>query len=293
MNFDYRIYYPILDSYGGPALLVLFGLLLFCEFKWSLRKSVQPAFERLLKNIGVAIPTMVAMRLALIPAAMAASAYSERHGFGLLYLVQLPAWLQAMLGFVLLDYLLYIWHVLSHRIPLFWRFHNVHHTDLDLTVSTGFRFHFGEMLLSGIFRTMGVLLLGVTPVVTLIYEVLFEAFVAFQHSNWRLPFRLEQALSAVFVTPRMHGIHHSIVRNETDSNFSNMFNIWDRLHNTLRLNVPQDGITIGVAGYQDESELTLMSLLTMPFRRQHDYWKQTDKLNNQRELTGSKSLLVP
>src|SRR5439155_20729545 len=130
--------------------------------------------------------------------------------------------------------------------------------------------------LSGIFRAGAVLLIGAGPGTVLAYEVIFEASVAFHHSNWRLPYRLERAISWVMVTPRMHGIHHSVVRRETNSNYSNLLNVWDRLHRTIRLNVPQDQITIRVPGYRDEYDLTVWGLLMLPFRRQKEYWRTTD-----------------
>ena len=112
------------------------------------------------------------------------------------------------------------------------------------------------------------MLFGAGPVAVLVYEVVFEGSVAFQHSKWRLPYRLERMMTWAIITPRMHGIHHSIVADEANSNFTNLFNIWDRLHGTLRLNVPQGEIMIGVPAYRGEHELTFVPLLLMPFRRQ-------------------------
>jgi sterol desaturase/sphingolipid hydroxylase (fatty acid hydroxylase superfamily) len=289
----YQVFHPILDVYGGPLLLALFAFLLFAEYRWSLRRWVKGFLRRLLTNVGVAVPTFLIMRLALIPALVAAGYWVHQHQFGLLYLLPLPAWLHAALAFLLLDYSLYVWHVLSHKVPLLWRFHNVHHTDLDLGVSTAIRFHFGEMFLSGIFRAAAVLLIGAGPVIVLMYEVVFEASVAFHHSNWRLPLWLERPLSWLFVTPRMHGIHHSIVHRETDSNWSNLFNIWDRLHRTIRLDVSQDQITIGVPGYHDGHELSVIGLLTMPFRRQREYWRSPDGTSPDRPEQGSTDILQP
>lgn len=301
---DYRVFYPILDIYGLPLLLALFVFLLFAEYRWSLRRWAQGIFRRLFTNVGVAIPTFLVMRLALIPAVVGAGFLAQEWEFGLLYLLPLPEWLHAVLAFLLLDYSLYLWHVLSHKVPLLWRFHNVHHTDLDLGVSTAIRFHFGEMFLSGIFRAAAVLLIGAGPVVVLVYEVAFEASVAFHHSNWRLPFWLERPLNWVIVTPRMHGIHHSIVRRETDSNYSNMFNLWDRIHRTIRLNVRQDEITIGVPGYHPDHhpghhdhpnghDLTVFGLLAMPFRRQRDYWTLPDGTHPERQESGNRDRLAP
>jgi sterol desaturase/sphingolipid hydroxylase (fatty acid hydroxylase superfamily) len=289
----YQVFYPLLDIYGLPILLGLFGFLLFAEWKWSLRRWAQGIARRLLTNAGVALPTLLAMRLALVPGVVAAAYWAQASEFGLLHLAPLPGWLHAMLAFLLLDYSLYLWHVLSHKVPFLWRFHNVHHTDLDLGVSTALRFHFGEMLMSAVFRAAAVMLIGAGPFVVLAYELVFEASVAFHHSNWRLPHRLERALSWFIVTPRMHGIHHSIVHRETDSNYSNMFNVWDRIHRTIRLNVRQDEITVGVPGYQDGRDLTIFGLLTMPFRKQRHYWKLPDGTEPTREEVGSRDRLAP
>lgn len=289
---EYQVFYPTLD-YTAPLLFALVAFLLFAEYKWPLRRQVTGYFRRLLTNIGVAVPTMVATRLALIPAIVAAGYWAQQHGFGLLHLLPLPKWLHAIMAFLLLGYSLYIWHVLAHKVPLIWRFHNVHHIDLDLTVSTAIRFHIAEILLSAIFRAAAVLLLGAGPVVVLVYEVVFEASVAFHHSNCRLPFWLERPLSSVIVTPRMHGIHHSIIHRETDLNYSNIFNIWDRIHRSIRLNIQQDEITVGVPGYRDARDLTVSRLLALPFQRQHEYWKLPDGTEPDRADRGERDRLSP
>lgn len=270
---EYQVFYPILDAYGGPILVALFVALAALQYRWPLRRWVHRFWPRFMTNAGLAGPTFLVLRLGLIPAEVAVAYWAQQHGFGLLNLLSLPGWVEGMVAILMLDYVLYVWHWLNHQIPLLWRFHNVHHTDLDLGVSTAFRFHFVEMLLSGVFRLGGVLVIGAGPVVVLIYEVVFEASVAFHHSNWRLPYRLERVLSWLIVTPRMHGIHHSIVQRETNSNYSNLLNVWDRIHRTIRLNVRQDDVVIGVAGYQDaDHDHTLVGLLTLPFRRQKEYW---------------------
>lgn len=289
---DYQVFYPILDLYGGPILAVLFFMLLVLQYKQPLRRWVKKLRQRYLINAGVAIPTFAVLRFILIPAEVAVAYWSSQHEFGLLYLFPLSPWLQGVLAFLLLDYVLYIWHWLNHKITFLWRFHNVHHIDLDLGVTTAFRFHFGEMLMSAFFRTAGVLLIGAGPVAVLVYEVAFEASVAFHHSNWRLPFNLEKVLSWIIVTPRMHGIHHSIVQRETNSNYSNLLTIWDRLHRTIRLNIHQDEITIGVPGYQeDDDDQTVKGLLTLPFRRQKEYWKLPDGTRPNRKDEGDRDRL--
>ena len=163
----------------------------------------------------------------------------------------------------------------NHMVPIFWRFHNVHHTDLDLDVSTAARFHFGEMIFSIGFLSLAVMIFGIAPLMLVVFFMTFEGATLFHHSNWRLPIKLERILNLIIVTPRMHGIHHSIVQRETNSNWGTIFCWWDKLHRTLRRDVPQDAVTIGVAAYRDEHELTLGKLLALPFRQQRA-WRLPD-----------------
>jgi sterol desaturase/sphingolipid hydroxylase (fatty acid hydroxylase superfamily) len=186
--------------------------------------------------------------------------------FGINYLYEGAGWIKFAVAFLLLDYsipgIFFCTKFLCWR-----RFHLVHHTDLDLNITTAFRFHFGELIGSVFYRDAFVLLSGARPIIVLLYEILFEAATQFHHSNWKLPFKLEKGLNKIIVTPRMHGIHHSQVRNETDSNYSVIFSFWDRLHSTARLNVAQDTIVIGVPTYQNAEELTPGYLLKLPFTK--------------------------
>ena len=185
--------------------------------------------------------------------------------------VALPRWASVSATFLLMDYAYWWWHWANHMIPFLWRFHNVHHTDLDMDVSTATRFHFFEMLFSTVFLSLAVLLFGVAPMTFAFFFVIFEAGTLFHHSNWRLPLWLERILNRVIVTPRMHGIHHSIVQRETNSNWGTLFCWWDKFHRTLRRDISQDDITIGVAAYRDEKELTVGHLLLLPFRKQRPW----------------------
>jgi len=138
-------------------------------------------------------------------------------------------------------------------------------------VSTAARFHFGEMLFSVGFLSLAVTLFGIAPIMLLVFFITFETATLFHHSNWRLPISVERILNLIVVTPRMHGIHHSIVQRETNSNWGTIFCWWDKLHRTLRRDVPQDAVTIGVAAYRDENELTLGRLFVLPFRKQREW----------------------
>lgn len=203
----------------GLAATVFFIL----ESKRQLRKRTRPKTERLVENGSVAAAALPALRLLLVPGMYAAAKLAHQKKFGLFNWLDLPQWMRYAAGFLLLDYTNYFWHVLLHKSDLLWRFHNVHHTDLDLDLSTAWRFHIGENFASVPYRSAAVALLGVPAPLVLFYEVIFEGCTAFHHSNTRLPLETERQLNLILVTPRMHGIHHSIVARETNSNFSVIF----------------------------------------------------------------------
>jgi sterol desaturase/sphingolipid hydroxylase (fatty acid hydroxylase superfamily) len=207
------------------------------------------------------------------PAALTLAAWTQTAGFGLLPRLPLPFWAQFLLGFLWLDATFYYWHRANHVYPLLWRFHNVHHVDPDLDVSTSFRFHFGETFYSTAFRVLQVSILGVAPETYLAYEIAFNLGTMFHHSNLALPVRLERLLNKALVTPRMHGLHHSVVGRETNSNYSVIFSWWDRLNRSLLLNVPQKEVVIGVPGYLLPQDNRVPALLLMPFRQQRPYWR--------------------
>ncbi|MEO6843608.1 MAG: sterol desaturase family protein [Ginsengibacter sp.] len=271
----------IFDTYGSAILVIIFIILFLLESKFQLRKRVQNRWERITINFLVSIPSFALLRLVFIPFMVWLAYKNEQWQFGLNYLYVAPAWLKALIAFLLLDYTNYLWHIVLHKMPLMWRFHLVHHTDLDLDITTSFRFHFGELIGSVFFRGASVILIGISPLMVLVYEIVFEASNQFQHSNMKIPFRFEKVLNKIFVTPRMHGIHHSIKKRETDSNFSIIFSFWDRLHKTIKLNVRQDDIVTGVAVYPDEKELTTGILLKLPFTRIREWKEDVEKSEEQ------------
>ena len=271
----------IFDSYGTPILIGLFIILFIVETKFQLRKRVQNRWKRVIINFIVSIPAFVLLRLLFIPAMIWLSVKNQQWQFGLNYLYYLPTWIEAVIAFILLDYSNYIWHILLHKLPFLWRFHLVHHTDLDLDITTAFRFHFGEMIGSVFFRGAAIILIGASPAIVLIYEIVFEAASQFHHSNIKLPFWLEKKLNTLIVTPRMHGIHHSMIKKETDSNYSIIFSFWDRIHKTVRLNINQNQIVTGVPAYADEKELTISNLLKMPFLKIRE-WKKSERVEEEK-----------
>jgi sterol desaturase/sphingolipid hydroxylase (fatty acid hydroxylase superfamily) len=258
------------------ALILIAVFLLVSERFAGLRRSSRPLLPRLLINAGVSTVAFAAGLWVVRPTALALLQWTSDTRFGVLHLMPLPPIVQFPVAFLLMDLTFYWWHVANHRLPLLWRFHNVHHIDPDLDVSTALRFHFGEVVFSAGFRAIQVAAIGLSIGMFALYEVIFQANTLFHHSNVRIPIRIEQLLNLVIVTPRMHGIHHSQVREETNSNYSVVFSWWDRLHGTLGLNVPQSQIVIGVPGYSDPADNRFWNDLALPFRRQREYWRRPD-----------------
>jgi sterol desaturase/sphingolipid hydroxylase (fatty acid hydroxylase superfamily) len=256
------------------AILVVGYLLLFLlERALPLRRSKARLLPRLLVNVVVSAIAFATAAALVQPAAAAALGFTEHESFGLVRFAGLTGALEVVAVFLLLDLSFYYWHVANHRIHFLWRFHNVHHVDPDLDVSTAFRFHFVEIGLSAVFRILQIVLIGPSLLVYVIYETAFQLGTLFHHSNTRLPLLLERALNTMLVTPRMHGIHHSDIREENLSNFGVVFPWWDRLHRTLRLKVPQARVVIGIPGYSRPEDNRVLRCLVLPFRPQRDYWR--------------------
>ncbi|MCM2356737.1 MAG: sterol desaturase family protein [Geobacteraceae bacterium] len=268
---------------AGATIGGFAGLLFLLERLLPLRRARRPLAGRLVVNLSYAALTYAAVALIVRPVAEAMLGWTGRESFGLLHLPVVPGAARPVLAFLLMDLTFYWWHRANHQIPLLWRFHNVHHIDPDLDVTTAFRFHFGEIAFSSAFRAAQIGLIGPSLWAYALYEIVFQANTLFHHSNVRLPIRCERLLNRVLVTPRMHGIHHSQVREETNSNYSSVFSWWDRLNRTLKLNIPQAGIVIGIPAYARAEDNRLLSTLAMPFLEQRPFWRREDGTTAARE----------
>lgn len=218
-------------------------------------------------NFSLLLADTLLLRLCFPLAATGIALYAEQHSLGLFNRLQAPQPVAWIAGLLALDCLIYWQHRLLHRIPLLWRLHKVHHTDLDLDLSTGVRFHPLEILLSMLLKAGAILLLGIPATAVLVFEILLNGFSLFTHSNIALPLRLESRLRRLFVTPDMHRIHHSINPAETNSNFSFNFSLWDRLFRSYRAAPGLDSTTmpLGLAEYRKAGELGFGRLLKIPF----------------------------
>ncbi|GLI37764.1 sterol desaturase family protein [Geobacter hydrogenophilus] len=233
------------------------------------RQLTDSKARRWYTNLSLAAIDTAVVRLTLtvLPADMAVQA--REHGWGFLNNVVLPPPAGIFLAFIALDLIIYLQHVLFHFLPVFWRLHRMHHTDLDIDVTTGNRFHPVEILLSAGIKLGAVALLGAPVVAVVAFEVALNATSMFNHGNIRLPLTLDRWLRLVVVTPDMHRVHHSVILRETNSNFGFNLPWWDRLAGTYR---PQPegghgGMTIGLKEFRDPALLTLSRLLVQPFAR--------------------------
>lgn len=248
-------------------LITMFLACLTIEALVPLRAVTESKARRIGINVAIAIVSSLIMRYIFFPVVWAVSIQTSAHRWGVIPFLGLSGVAASIAGFLLLDYSLYFWHYINHKVPFFWRFHSVHHSDLNMDVSTASRFHFGELALSSAYRSLQVILFGIPPELLLVFETTVTVSAQFHHSNIRLPFKLERFLVNGIVTPRMHGVHHSIVQNETDSNYCATLTIWDRIHKTLRLNVPQREITIGIPQYRNMNDVGFLGSIVLAFRK--------------------------
>src|SRR5690242_13050343 len=249
---------PTLKAMGTVSVVVVAGGFLFFT-AWEsiapLRRTLEPKLQHVIRNLSIGGISLAILTILQAPVLTPLAQWARDHRVGLLNRVNMPAALATAIAIILLDYTLWWWHRANHQVPFLWRFHLPHHIDLDLDASTALRFHFGEIVLSVPWRAAQVVVLGVSPLSLSVWQTATLVEVLFHHSNVELPTEVERWLVRFVVTPRMHGIHHSVVHGETDSNWSSGLTVWDWLHGTLRLDVPQQEVTIGVPAYREPGEV--------------------------------------
>jgi sterol desaturase/sphingolipid hydroxylase (fatty acid hydroxylase superfamily) len=245
----------------------IFTLIALLEWLAPRRALTTSKAGRWFTNLGIIVLNPISVRLVfpVFPVGMALLA-ADRH-WGLLTVMALPYWLNVAIAVIILDFSIYLQHVLHHAIPILWRLHMVHHADLDFDVTTGLRFHPIEIVLSMGIKLMTVAALGPPALSVLIFEVALNATSMFNHSNVYLPERVDRVLRLLVVTPDMHRVHHSVIIRETNSNYGFNLPWWDRLLGTYK-DQPErghDGMMIGLSQFRDPKKLTLPRLLILPF----------------------------
>lgn len=224
--------------------------------------------NRWLINLGLAVFNMVIMRVSLGGLAYLAATMTTEYSFGLLNQWATPYGLSLLISLLFLDFAIYIQHILAHKWTLLWRLHQVHHTDIAMDATTAVRFHPLEILFSMLYKGVCIVIIGANPDAVIAFEVILNAAATFNHSNIYISPAWDKALRYALVTPDMHRIHHSVIPQETDSNYGFSLSCWDRLFHTYtaKSQSPQTEMSIGLIFFRQLQELTFIRLLYLPFQ---------------------------
>lgn len=261
----------ILSNHSGIRLVcfltVLVGMALW-EVASPRRRRTLTRRARWPHNIGIAVVNTLIVRLLFPAAALGMALYVQSRGWGLLAGTELSLWIAVPLGVAVLDLAIYLQHVMFHAVPLFWRFHRMHHADLDIDVTTGARFHPVEIVLSMLIKFAVIVALAPPALAVVIFEIVLNATSMFNHSNVRIPLVVDRVLRWIVVTPDMHRVHHSVEADETNSNFGFNLPWWDRIFGTYRdqPRAGHEGMTIGLTEFREPALCdTLYGMLRIPF----------------------------
>lgn len=233
------------------------------------RRRDIPRVIRWSNNLALVVIDTIVLRLTFPILAVGLAVMAQERGWGLFDFIDAPAWVAVLASVIILDLVIYLQHVMFHAVPALWRLHRMHHADLDFDVTTGLRFHPIEIVLSMGIKLAMVLVLGPPAVAVLIFEVLLNATAMFNHSNVRLPLVVDRVLRLVMVTPDMHRVHHSILPEETNSNFGFNLPWWDRLLGTYKAQpaAGHDAMTIGIEQFRTPRDQWLDRMLVQPIKR--------------------------
>jgi sterol desaturase/sphingolipid hydroxylase (fatty acid hydroxylase superfamily) len=249
----------------------VFLLVALWEYRSPKRDLQIQKSTRWVRNLSLIIISNLAVRLLVPITAASVAVYAEQYKIGLWYLLSIPLPAATIISIILLDLLIYAQHILFHYAPLFWRIHKIHHIDQDIDVTTGLRFHPLEIILSALIKCMFVLLLRVPLMAIILFEILLNAMSMFSHANISLPKRFDKYLRLFIVTPDMHRVHHSVLQDETNSNFGFNLSCWDHLFRTHKAQ-PKLGhlqMNIGLDEFQDKNKTTLLDIIMIPFRNKN------------------------
>ncbi|MGD9671801.1 MAG: sterol desaturase family protein [Hyphomicrobiaceae bacterium] len=255
------------------VFLAVFFVMAAAEAMRPKRRMTHDRSKRWITNLSIVALDSVVVRLmgalAIPLVAVAAAIYAQRQGWGLFNWIDWPWWLEWLAVLLVLDLAIWFQHLVSHKVPLLWRLHQMHHADVEIDVTTAIRFHPIEIALSMLWKIVCVVALGAAPEAVVLFEILLNACAIFNHANVALPAGVDRVLRSFIVTPDMHRVHHSVLRHEHNSNYGFNLSIWDRLFGTYTPSPERghEGMTIGLAPYQNDSPTRLIWSLALPFRR--------------------------
>ncbi len=248
------------------AFVGLFVLFALTEWLRPRRPLTVSKGNRWFTNLAIVVLDSIVVRLIFPAAAVGVALWAGANGYGLFNALPPPAWLAGLISILVLDFAVWLSHLLSHKVPVLWRVHRMHHSDRDFDVTTAIRFHPIEIVLSMFYKVAWVVALGAPAWSVILFEIILNGCAIFNHSNTRLPLSLDRIVRLFLVTPDMHRVHHSVIRGETDSNYGFNFPFWDRLFGTYidQPKLGHDEMTIGIAEWQDEKPTQLGWTLVVP-----------------------------
>ena len=259
-------------SNNEGAIRLLFFLGIFsavgiAEIIYPRRSLTTSKSWRWFANVGIIFLNTVFIRLLFSAGAVGVALFVSEHNWGMFNSLAIPYWLAVILTVIILDFVIYLQHVMFHAVPTLWRLHMMHHADMDIDVTTGTRFHPIEMILSMLIKASAIIVLGAPALGVIIFEIILNGTAMFNHGNVKLPIDLDAVLRLFVVTPDMHRVHHSVFPVETNSNFGFSLPWWDRLMGTYRAQPMKghSGMTIGLNQFRNPENLGLINLLKMPF----------------------------
>jgi sterol desaturase/sphingolipid hydroxylase (fatty acid hydroxylase superfamily) len=241
------------------------GLVFWLEGVFPLFEGRRNRFRHAIPNLGIGILNGAVISLIFSAVTIHVIHEAARHSWGLLNQIYWNPWLEGIFAFILFDLWMYVWHRANHQIPFLWRFHRMHHSDLELNATSALRFHTGEIVFSSLLRLIVIPLIGMQFLHLLIYELCLQPVIIFHHSNIALPEKIDRVLRCLIVTPNMHRVHHSQEFDETNSNYSSIFSFWDRFIQSFRKRTDTQTLVYGLPYLQEKEWQNFWGLLKTPF----------------------------
>ncbi len=256
------------ESLRLPIFLGLLLSLMLFEAIFPKKQRALTRQSRWPTNILISVINTIFIKIMGPVVAVIAAGHAAQKGYGLFNFIELNIWLEIIIAIILLDMAIYFQHVISHKIPILWRLHRVHHSDRDIDVTTAIRFHPIEIIFSMLFKCALVFILGPAVLAVIIFEITLNGCAMFNHANLRLPSWADHILRIFIVTPDMHRVHHSIIPDETNSNYGFSLSIWDKVFGTYTAQPSEghDAMTIGLKDYQTDQPTRLEWSLILPFK---------------------------
>ena len=231
------------------------------------RKLSESKLRRWITNLGLIFFNTVIVRVTVGAMVFTVAIFARENGWGLFNYIETSPWFAVAVSVIVLDFAIYLQHIIVHAVPFLWQLHSVHHADLDFDVSTGLRFHPLEIILSLFYKSIIVIMIGVPPMAVVIFEMILNATSLFNHGNVFIPKTIDRLLRYIIVTPDMHRIHHSTIVDETNSNYGFSVSLWERLCGTYKKSskLGQLDMEIGLKEFRNQNKLGILKLITFPF----------------------------